>query len=319
MLAALERLGEEGPKERLLLSDVLDVAEELAEALRADPACERVDDRRLGSAPGRDLQGHRPDRHRDRPGGAREGARGAPAGRAGRIRRRGGRSDRDPQRDRRRPEDRRSRCLRQPASALHRLEGAQRRAARAGAQARPVGLRARDHRDRERRRRPAARARPRSTSASASPTSSPSCGRAGARSRRPRRASCRSWSSSADIRGDLHCHTTLSDGRNSLEEMAEAARGRGYGYLAMTDHSASHGFGDHVTPDALLERVAEIAELNERYKGKRFRVLAGIGGQHPHRRLARLRGRGARGARLGDRLGPHLVPDLAREDDRRGC
>ena len=54
-----------------------------------------------------------------------------------------------------------------------------------------------------------------------------------------------------DVRGDLHCHTTLSDGHNSLEEMAEAARSRGYSYLAVTDHSASHGFGDDVQADAL--------------------------------------------------------------------
>src|SRR4051812_14183050 len=46
-----------------------------------------------------------------------------------------------------------------------------------------------------------------------------------------------------DLRGDLHCHTTLSDGRNSLEQMAEAAQRRGYEYLAVTDHSESHGFG----------------------------------------------------------------------------
>ena len=50
----------------------------------------------------------------------------------------------------------------------------------------------------------------------------------------------------ADLRGDLHCHTTLSDGRQDAAAMAEAARARGYEYLAMTDHSASHGFGDHV-------------------------------------------------------------------------
>jgi DNA polymerase (family 10) len=78
-----------------------------------------------------------------------------------------------------------------------------------------------------------------------------------------------------DVRGDLHCHTTLSDGRNSLEEMAEAARARGYAYLAVTDHSATHGFGNHVTAEELLARVEEVAELNARYKGKRFRVLAG--------------------------------------------
>ncbi len=76
-----------------------------------------------------------------------------------------------------------------------------------------------------------------------------------------------------DIRGDLHSHTTLSDGRNSLEEMAAAARERGYAYLAITDHSASHGFGDHVTAERLWERIEEVRAWN---KGKRgFRLLAG--------------------------------------------
>jgi DNA polymerase (family X) len=76
-----------------------------------------------------------------------------------------------------------------------------------------------------------------------------------------------------DIRGDLHCHTTISDGRNSLDEMAEAARARGYAYLAVTDHSASHGFGNHVTPERLEERIEEVRELNSGRRG--FRVLAG--------------------------------------------
>src|SRR3954452_18237148 len=76
-----------------------------------------------------------------------------------------------------------------------------------------------------------------------------------------------------DLRGDLHCHTTLSDGRNSLDEMVEAAIARGYEYLAVTDHSASHGFGNHVTPEALEQRIEEIAALNARLDG--FTVLAG--------------------------------------------
>jgi len=76
-----------------------------------------------------------------------------------------------------------------------------------------------------------------------------------------------------DIKGDLHSHTTLSDGRNTVAEMAAAARERGYAYLAITDHSASHGFGDHVTAERLWERIEEIAAWN---KGKRgFRLLAG--------------------------------------------
>ena len=79
----------------------------------------------------------------------------------------------------------------------------------------------------------------------------------------------------SDMRGDLHCHTTLSDGRNSLQEMAQGAIGRGYSYLAVTDHSASHGFGDHVTPDALEARIEEVAGLNAALGSRRFRVLAG--------------------------------------------
>ncbi len=77
-----------------------------------------------------------------------------------------------------------------------------------------------------------------------------------------------------DIRGDLHCHTTLSDGRNSLEEMADAARGRGYAYLAITDHSASHGFGNDVTPRQLAKRIEEIRAWNESAP-RGFRLLAG--------------------------------------------
>jgi DNA polymerase (family 10) len=76
-----------------------------------------------------------------------------------------------------------------------------------------------------------------------------------------------------DIRGDLHSHTTLSDGRNSIEEMAAAARDRGYQYLAITDHSASHGFGDHVTPERLWERIEEIREWDKGVRG--FHLLSG--------------------------------------------
>jgi DNA polymerase (family 10) len=76
-----------------------------------------------------------------------------------------------------------------------------------------------------------------------------------------------------DIKGDLHSHTTLSDGRNTLEEMADAGRERGYAYMAITDHSASHGFGDHVTAERLWERIEEIREWNKGKKG--FRLLAG--------------------------------------------
>ena len=62
----------------------------------------------------------------------------------------------------------------------------------------------------------------------------------------------------SDLRGDLHCHTTASDGTASIEEMALAAQAAGYEYLAITDHSASFGFGDEVSPKALTEQIARI-------------------------------------------------------------
>ncbi len=76
-----------------------------------------------------------------------------------------------------------------------------------------------------------------------------------------------------DLKGDLHCHTTASDGRNSILEMGQAALDRGYEYLAITDHSASHGFGNDVQPDELLRQVERIAEANEKLDG--ITLLAG--------------------------------------------
>jgi DNA polymerase (family X) len=76
-----------------------------------------------------------------------------------------------------------------------------------------------------------------------------------------------------DLRGDLHMHTTTSDGKQTAEEMALAARDLGLEYIAITDHSASHGFGDHVSPEALRARIEEIRALNERLEG--IEVLIG--------------------------------------------
>jgi DNA polymerase (family X) len=64
-----------------------------------------------------------------------------------------------------------------------------------------------------------------------------------------------------DIRGDLHMHTTLSDGHASIEEMAAAARELGYDYVAITEHSATHGFGNDVQPRELLRQVERIRAL----------------------------------------------------------
>lgn len=77
------------------------------------------------------------------------------------------------------------------------------------------------------------------------------------------------------IKGDLHSHTTLSDGKATLEEMAEAAMDLGYAYLALTDHSASHGFGNNVTAERLWKRIEEVREFNEALEGNDFRLLVG--------------------------------------------
>jgi DNA polymerase (family X) len=76
-----------------------------------------------------------------------------------------------------------------------------------------------------------------------------------------------------DLRGDLHCHTTTSDGRNGIREMADAAREQGHEYLAITDHSATHGFGNDVQADELRRQIERVAKLNEELEG--IRLLAG--------------------------------------------
>ena len=76
-----------------------------------------------------------------------------------------------------------------------------------------------------------------------------------------------------DLRGELHCHTVASDGRNTIEQMATAARERGYEYIAITDHSATHGFGNDVQPDELRRQIERIRQLDAETDG--IRILAG--------------------------------------------
>ncbi|HWW90491.1 MAG TPA: DNA polymerase/3'-5' exonuclease PolX [Solirubrobacteraceae bacterium] len=76
-----------------------------------------------------------------------------------------------------------------------------------------------------------------------------------------------------DIRGDLHSHTIASDGHNTIGEMARAARDRGYEYLAITDHSASHGFGNDVSPGELGRQIELVHQANESIEG--IELLAG--------------------------------------------
>jgi DNA polymerase (family X) len=77
-----------------------------------------------------------------------------------------------------------------------------------------------------------------------------------------------------DIRGDLHCHTTWSDGRASVEEMGRAARERGYEYLAICDHTPAVGAVRGLTADDVRRQAEEIAAANELLAP--FRVLRGI-------------------------------------------
>ncbi|MCW3034009.1 MAG: hypothetical protein JWM60_2354 [Solirubrobacterales bacterium] len=77
----------------------------------------------------------------------------------------------------------------------------------------------------------------------------------------------------ADIRGDLHSHTIASDGHYTIEEMGRAARELGHEYLAITDHSASHGFGNAVSAEQLERQIELVAEANERVDG--IELLAG--------------------------------------------
>jgi DNA polymerase (family X) len=77
-----------------------------------------------------------------------------------------------------------------------------------------------------------------------------------------------------DIRGDLHCHTTWSDGRASVSEMALAAQARGYEYLAICDHTPNVRVVPGLDADELLRQAEEIAEVNERVAP--FRVLRGV-------------------------------------------
>jgi DNA polymerase (family 10) len=77
---------------------------------------------------------------------------------------------------------------------------------------------------------------------------------------------------SSDIRGMVHCHTTYSDGRASIEEMALAAEALGMQYITITDHSPSAHYARGVTLDRLKEQWDEIASVQERV---RIRILRG--------------------------------------------
>jgi len=77
-----------------------------------------------------------------------------------------------------------------------------------------------------------------------------------------------------DIQGDVHMHTVETDGRNTIQEMAEAARDRGYMYIAITDHSKNLAFANGLDDQRAVEHVARIRAANDGIEG--IRIFAGI-------------------------------------------
>jgi len=80
---------------------------------------------------------------------------------------------------------------------------------------------------------------------------------------------------SEDLRGDVHMHTTASDGRNSIREMAEAAAACGYEYIAITDHSKNLAMTNGLDEKRALEQIERIRAVDREMEG-RIRVFAGI-------------------------------------------
>lgn len=81
-----------------------------------------------------------------------------------------------------------------------------------------------------------------------------------------------------DIRGVLHAHSTWSDGRYSIRQMAEACMERGYEYLGITDHSRTAAYAGGLSVDDIKKQWEEIDRLNEEFEsaGRNFRIFKGI-------------------------------------------
>jgi DNA polymerase (family 10) len=77
-----------------------------------------------------------------------------------------------------------------------------------------------------------------------------------------------------DLQGDVHMHTIETDGRNTIEEMAEAAKERGYKYMAITDHSKNLAFANGLDDKRAVEHIARIREANKKIDG--IKIFAGI-------------------------------------------
>ena len=80
--------------------------------------------------------------------------------------------------------------------------------------------------------------------------------------------------SQSDLQGDVHMHTVETDGRNTIEEMAEAAKERGYKYMAITDHSKNLAFANGLDDKRAVEHIQRIRAADDQIEG--IRIFAGI-------------------------------------------
>jgi DNA polymerase (family X) len=80
--------------------------------------------------------------------------------------------------------------------------------------------------------------------------------------------------SQADVQGDVHMHTVETDGRNTIEEMAEAAKAHGYKYMAITDHSKNLAFANGLDDQRAVEHIKRIRAANDKIDG--IKIFAGI-------------------------------------------
>jgi DNA polymerase (family 10) len=78
----------------------------------------------------------------------------------------------------------------------------------------------------------------------------------------------------SDIKGDLHMHSTWSDGSHTISEMAEAMHAKGYAYACLTDHSRSLRVANGLSTERLLEQMDEVAKINDQYDD--FTLFSGI-------------------------------------------
>jgi DNA polymerase (family X) len=78
----------------------------------------------------------------------------------------------------------------------------------------------------------------------------------------------------SDLQGDVHMHTIETDGRNTIEEMAEAAKQHGYKYMAITDHSKNLAFANGLDDKRAVEHIARIRAANDKIEG--IKIFAGV-------------------------------------------